>query len=263
MRRLVIVGIGTGNPEHLTVQAVNALQSANVVFLTDKGSAAEELLQLRKEICDRYLTPSSYRVVDLPDPERDRGAADYRSAVEAWHERRCALYEAAILSHLGEDECGAFLAWGDPSLYDSILRVIEALSKRESLSFEYEVVPGLTSMQLLAARHRIPVNQIGEPLRIITGRRLAEAIDAGATLDEDLLVMLDGDCAFTRIADREMEIYWGAYLGMTGELLVSGKLVDVTDKITRVRSEARARRGWIMDTYLLRKPRVRPKSGSA
>jgi precorrin-6A synthase len=257
VRHLAIIGIGTGNPDHLTLQAVNALKSATVIFLTDKGDAAPELLQLRKDICERHLTPSSTcRIVEFRDPERDRAADHYLSAVEAWHQSRSALYEKLIQEHLAENERGAFLAWGDPSLYDSILRIMQALSQRGCVSFEYEVIPGVNSLQMLAARHRIPMNQIGEPVSITTGRRLAEGIASGKPPDGDVLVMLDGDCAFSRIADGETEIYWGAYLGMAGEMLVSGKVRDVAERIRQLRSEARAKRGWIMDTYLLRRKRA-------
>jgi precorrin-6A synthase len=65
--------------------------------------------------------------------------------------------------------------------------------------------------------------------------------------------MLDGETAFTR-ADPELEIFWGAYLGTADEITISGRLGDVRAQIAAARQEARARHGWIMDTYLLRKP---------
>ena len=65
--------------------------------------------------------------------------------------------------------------------------------------------------------------------------------------------MLDGDCAFKNVKDGDVEIYWGAYVGTTDEILVSGTLQECGPEIEKIRSEARARHGWIMDTYLLRK----------
>ena len=50
-----------------------------------------------------------------------------------------------------------------------------------------------------------------------------------------------------------IEIFWGAYLGTADEILISGPLGEVADDIARVRAEARERRGWIFDTYLLRR----------
>ncbi|MNP63708.1 precorrin 6A synthase [compost metagenome] len=66
--------------------------------------------------------------------------------------------------------------------------------------------------------------------------------------------MLDAQDAYRQVADPDTEIYWGAYLGTADEILISGKLKDVADEIERVRKAARAAHGWIMDTYLLRKP---------
>jgi len=249
-RRILIIGIGAGNPEYLTIQALNALKQVNVLFLTDKGAQKSELLRLRTEICERYLPDAAYRVVQFNDPERDRAPASYRTAVEDWHNKRASLYEELIREHLGEHECGAFLCWGDPTFYDSILRIIGPLSRQAA--FEYEVIPGISAFQALAARHRIPLNQIGEPLQITTGRRLLQTL-AECPATTDVVVVLDSDCSFKHLADQDFEIYWGAYLGLPDEMLVSGLVRDVGPVIERLRAQARARKGWIMDTYLLRK----------
>jgi precorrin-6A synthase len=270
-RRILIIGIGAGNPEHITIQAINALKQIDVLFLTDKGEDKSELLQIRKEICERYVPDASYRVVQFNDPERDRDrraaeeiprsaagatwgdrSATYRTAVEDWHSKRAALYEELIREHVADGECGAFLCWGDPTLYDSILRIIDPLSRKPAVAFEYEVIPGISSLQALAARHRIPLNQIAEPLQVTTGRRLLQTL-AECPSATDVVVVLDSECSFKHIADGDFEIYWGAYLGMPDELLVSGKVRDVGPVIERLRAEARARKGWIMDTYLLRR----------
>jgi precorrin-6A synthase len=251
-RRILIIGIGAGNPEYITIQAINALKQVDVLFLTDKGEDKSELMRIRTEICERYIPGASYRIVPFQDPERDRAPASYRSAVEDWHDKRATLYEELIRDHLGEHECGAFLSWGDPTFYDSILRIIDPLSRKLAASFEYEVIPGISSFQALAARHRIPLNQIAEPLQITTGRRLLQTL-AECPSATDVVVVLDGECSFRNIVAEDFEIYWGAYLGMPDEMLVSGKVRDVGPVIERLRAEARARKGWIMDTYLLRR----------
>jgi precorrin-6A synthase len=66
--------------------------------------------------------------------------------------------------------------------------------------------------------------------------------------------MLDARCAFAGLAEPgDVDIYWGAYLGTPDELLVAGPLARVAGEIERVRAAARERKGWIMDTYLLRR----------
>src|SRR6266852_7496292 len=174
MRRIKLIGIGAGNPDYITMQAVNALREVNVVFVTDKGEDTTGLLRARKEVCERYMQAKPYRIIEIQDPERDRNPAAYRSAVTAWHEKRAALYEQVIREQLSDDECGAFLVWGDPSLYDSTLRIIDQVSARRTVDFEWEVIPGITSIQALAARHRISLNGIGEPVPITTWRRLSD-----------------------------------------------------------------------------------------
>jgi len=68
-----------------------------------------------------------------------------------------------------------------------------------------------------------------------------------------VVVMLDGRCAFAEVDPAGVTIYWGAYLGTADEILVSGPLAEVADRILRVRAEARERKGWMFDTYLLRR----------
>jgi precorrin-6A synthase len=146
---------------------------------------------------------------------------------------------------------GAFLVWGDPSLYDSTLDVIERVLARGAVAFEYEVIAGISSVHALTARHRIALNRVGGAVQITTGRRLA----GGGWPDgvDDLVVMLDADCSFRHLDPAGIEIFWGAYLGTPDELLVAGPLAEAGREIVRVRARARAQKGWIMDTYLLRR----------
>jgi precorrin-6A synthase len=250
VRKILVIGMGAGHPEHITIQAINALKKADVLFVTDKGPDKEDLTRLRREICARYVPEHPFRIVAIPDPERDRTAGDYAAAVQTWHDQRARLYETLFAEQLGEAECGAFLVWGDPSLYDSTIRILRQIAERGAVPFEYEVIPGITSVQALTARHRIALTRIGEPVQITTGRRLA----AQQELSADTVVLLDGECAFGTLTDDRLEIYWGAYLGTPDEIVLSGRLSEIAPLIRQTRSAARQRKGWIMDTYLLRRP---------
>jgi precorrin-6A synthase len=254
VRRLLVIGIGAGDPEHVTAQAARALNEVNVFFVVDKGEQTADLVTLRRTILQRFVEHPSYRIVDLPDPPRDRAAAAYGPAVDDWRAHRAELWGAALRDELGENEVGGFLVWGDPSLYDSTIDVVERILASGAVAIEYEVIAGVSSVHALTARHRIAANRIGGAVQITTGRRLArlgwpEGVD-------DLVVMLDAECSFDAIDPEGIEIYWGAYLGTPDELLVAGPLGEQADEIRRVRAQARERKGWIMDTYLLR--RVEP-----
>ncbi|TMK01414.1 MAG: precorrin-6A synthase (deacetylating) [Alphaproteobacteria bacterium] len=252
MRKVFIIGIGAGNPDYITVQAINALNEVDVFFVMDKGREKEDLIRLRKDICERYITDRSYRTIQIRDPERDRTSSSYESSVKAWHEQRVTVYERLIGQELGEEECGAFLVWGDPSFYDSTLRIVDQIIARGTIAFEYEVVPGISSIQALAARHRITLNRIGQSIHITTGRKISEGLPDNI---DDVIVMLDAECSFKNVNDPEIEIYWGAYIGTEDEILVSGNLKRLMHDIERIRREAKEKKGWIMDTYLLKEDR--------
>ena len=243
MRTIHVIGIGVGDPDYVTIQAIRALNDTQVVFAMDKGDAKTDLIALRREICRRFITEPDYRFVELPDPPRATDG-EYTSAVADWHQARARLWAEAIESELGQDGVGAFLAWGDPSLYDSTLRILDQVADHVDLT--YDVIPGVTAIQALTARHRIPLNDIGEPVLITTGRQLRADGLSGAAV-----VMLDGDCAFLDCAPQT-RIWWGAYLGTPDEILMAGTVGEVGAQIAERRAAARARHGWIMDTYLLR-----------
>ncbi|HMZ14516.1 MAG TPA: precorrin-6A synthase (deacetylating) [Mycobacterium sp.] len=245
MRRIHVIGIGAGDPDYVTAQAVRALNDTDVFFAMDKGEAKSDLVELRRAICRRFISGSDYRFVELPDPKR-ASDTDYREAVADWHVARAMLWAKAIDAELGPDGVGAFLAWGDPSLYDSTLRILDEVVGHVELA--YDVIPGITAVQALTARHRIPLNDIGEPVLITTGRQLRANPLRGSAV-----VMLDGECSFVG-CPPQTRIWWGAYLGTPDEILLSGTVGEVGARIVEVRAEARARHGWIMDIYLLREP---------
>jgi precorrin-6A synthase len=249
VRHIHIIGIGTGNPEHVTVQAINAMNAADVIFLPTKGARKEDLAALRREICDRYITRNDSRIVEFEVPQRVTKDRSYAASVDDWHGAIARIYRE-LIETLPEEGAGAFLVWGDPSLYDSTIRIVERV-RAGGAPFDFSVVPGITSIQALAASHRIPVNLVGKPVEITTGRRLAQA----GLRNESTVVMLDGEQAFSKIDDPDAEIFWGAYLSSEDEIIRSGRLGDVADDILRLRAEARERHGWIMDIYLLRKGR--------
>jgi precorrin-6A synthase len=247
VRKISLIGIGAGDPDHLTLQAAKAIGRTDVFFLLDKGETKASMIDLRERIVSGYSKPTR-RMVSLPDPDRDRTPADYEGTVADWRHRRALAIEEMLVEHLREDETGSFLVWGDPTLYDSSIAILDEVLARGAISFEYEVIPGISSVSALAAKHRTPLNRVGRPYQVTTGRRLAEGWPEGV---DDVVVMLDAQQAFT--AYPSARIFWGAYVGTPDEILLSGRVSEVGSEIVRTRTEARERHGWIMDTYLLRR----------
>lgn len=261
MKKILVIGVGPGDPDQITVAAIKAMNRVDVFFVPDKGTEKTELAALRKRLCERFIERRDYRIVELCDPVRDGSIASYTERVAAWHEQRAARWEELLVTELDDGQTGAFLVWGDPSLYDSTLRILARVAERGAVAFEHEVIAGISSVQALAARHRICLHEVGEPILITTGRRLAR--DKSLPAEGGVVVMLDGESAWKTLDDPALDIFWGAYLGTEHELLVAGPLSERADEIERVRARARAEHGWIMDTYLLRRRRDAPPNASS
>ena len=243
---LFLIGIGTGNPDHVTVQARKTMRDADLILIPRKGSAKSDLADLRREICDRVLHGQGPAIAEFDLPVRG-DSAEYLDEVNTWHDAIAQAWQAAAAPYLAQARTVALLIWGDPSLYDSSLRIAARLRPRPDI----RVVPGITSLQALTAAHAIPVNEIGAPFTVTTGRRLRQ--DGWPPGADTAVVMLDGQCSFRSLPGDDFDIWWGAYLGSADELLIQGALRDVARQIVETRAAARARHGWIMDIYLLRR----------
>lgn len=245
---LHLIGIGTGNPDHLTAQGLRAMNAADLILLPRKGAAKADLADLRRAICDTVLT-SAPRIVEFDMPVRDADA-DYADAVDQWHDAIAAVWQREIAWNLPQGGHLALLVWGDPSLYDSTLRIAGRL-KRAGLALNLHVVPGITSLQALTAAHAIPLNPLAGSFTVTTGRALRR--DGWPQGADTVAVMLDSGCAFDAIDPAGVTIWWGAYLGMAQQALDHGPLSSAAPRIAATRAALRKRNGWIMDIYLMRK----------
>lgn len=253
-RRIRIIGVGPGDPDLVTLEAVAAMRSVDFFVVTDKSGTVKKgmpdpLVHARELLLDRHLDGRAV-VVKVPDAPRERREEftgtdeDYRAAVAAWHEARVEKYVEVLRSHDGD---AGFLVWGDPAFYDSTIRVVDAIAER--LDVEVDVIPGISSIQLLAARHKVVLHGVGRPLHLTTARQVQEAVAAG---QENLVVMLNRVVELPGLED--WSIWWGGNLGSPHEELVAGRVGDVLPEIEAARERLRQAAGWVMDIYLLRKP---------
>lgn len=243
---LSLIGIGAGNPEHLTLQAIRVLGAADLILIPLKGTEKQQLAQIRRDICDEFAVHADLDVIEFDLPKRDPAIADYLTRVELWHDAIAATWQEAISRFPGKRHI-ALLIWGDPSLYDSSLRLAGRLQGHMVL--EINVVPGITALQSLCAAHAIPLNDAGQPVLITTGRKLRD--EGWPSQADRIAVMLDGENSFTAIQDGNVHIWWGAYLSMKEEVILQGPLDVIGPQIIETRQKLRAQHGWIMDMYIL------------
>ncbi len=256
IKRIRVLGVGLGNPSHLTGEAIEALGTVDVFLVGDQDGSGPDLVAARDAILDQFASADhAHRVVEVTDPERapgrERDPAAYGTGMGEWDE---ASVEACVnaLATLGpEEETIGFLVWGDPTSFDATIEVAHALAER--FSAEVDVTPGISAPQLLAARHRISLSRAGGPIHVTTGPRLLGEYDPALG---DVVVVLDGRLSCLELAPLHpgLQVYWGAHLGTTDEVLVSGRLAEVADELRVARQRALRARGWVMDTYLLRAP---------
>lgn len=246
MQPILVIGIGAGDPNHLTLAAVEAIRAADAVFIIDKGTAADELAAIREAILDRVRPGKPPRLIRIANPKRGT-AEGYDAGVARWHGERAERYGEAIAT-LQPGETGAFLVWGDPALYDSTLRILDQVHARLPLALT--VIPGISAPQVLASAFGMALNAIGEPIHITTGRRIAAGLPSPV---HSTVVMLDDGSALAGLDPQGLAIWWGAYLGTPDQVLISGPLAEMRERILATRKAERARKGWIMDTYLLRR----------
>lgn len=243
--RLHLVGIGMGDPGHLTRAAIAAINAADVVLLPEKAGRSD-LADIRRALLAEVLADPAKPVAGFPMPPRDPAPTDYLQTVDTWHDAIAAEWRAVLADRLPAGGTAALLVWGDPSLYDSTLRIAGRIA-----GVTVAVTPGITAVQALTAAHAIPLNALGQAVTITTGRRLREVGWPARTAT--VAVMLDGSDSFRALDMERFDIWWGANLGRPEQVLLAGRLMDLADRIGAEKARLRAAVGWVMDVYLLKR----------
>jgi precorrin-6A synthase len=242
-----VLGFGMG-PQHVTPEVAAALAGCDYALAVRKGEQ-DPLLAVRQAVADAH----GVELVVVPDPERDRtpglDRAGYEGAVADWYAARLDAYRAVLSER---DGVCAFLVWGDPSLYDGTIRIVR------DLGLPFDVLPGVSAPQVLAARHGIVLHEVGQPVHVTTARRLRADVADG---QRNVVVMLTAGVDLEGFDD--WSIWWGANLGGAGERLVAGRVGEVVEEIAAAREAAKAEAGWVMDLFLLRATSAEVSDGAA
>lgn len=146
---LILVGVGPGDPELLTLKAVRVLGEADVVAFPQKSG--EESMALG--IARGHLGPDAILLPAQIPMTVERGPAQL-------------AYDALaneIRQHLGANRSVAYLCEGDPLFYGSAMYLIDRLSDDAEVS----VVPGVTSLTASAASIVRPLAARNETLKIL------------------------------------------------------------------------------------------------
>lgn len=131
---LIAVGLGTGDPELLTLKAVRLLREADAVFVPGK---------------------LAHRLVKQHRP--DATLLEFPMTDDDGHIQKCLERNAMMMAPVAVEGLAVFGIIGDPNLFSTFSRVCEVIS-REHPDVEFGTVPGITSVTAFASAAKIPIS---------------------------------------------------------------------------------------------------------
>ena len=242
VKKVYLIGMGPGNLKYLTLEAVDLIKRLPLFLIPLKSSKKTYLTEKRKEILYKIRKDQNFKIVEIPFPERKR-SFQYKEAVISWRRKKAEIL-IKVLQKESTEEAG-FIVWGDPSIYDGHIEIFKDVQKQ--IPIEFEIIPGISAFQILSAKHKIPLTRIAGSLLFTTPRGLKKFSE----IKENTVVFLDNYESYRKFNQKDLKIYWGAYLGTEKEVLLSGRLSEVKEKIIELRRKLRKENGWIMEIYFL------------
>lgn len=169
------IGVGPGDPELITLKAVNTLKKVDVVFA---ASSTKNDFSLAQSIAAPHLRQGA-RIVRLEFPmTRDQGVLD-----KAWRANADAVIEV-----LAQGRDAAFLTLGDPMTYSTfgyLLRTLNGLLSEIPVT----VIPGITSYQAAAAHTGRVLAESGESLMVLSGVAPEEELEQALRTADSAVIL--------------------------------------------------------------------------
>jgi precorrin-2/cobalt-factor-2 C20-methyltransferase len=157
--RLIGVGVGPGDPDLLTLKAVQALKTADVVAHFAKAGNASNA----RTIALRFLRPGLAELALLYPITTETPASDavYQSAIQGFFDEAA----SRVAEHLEAGRTVAVLSEGDPLFFGSYMHLHVRLMKR----FATDVIPGVTGMSGCWSAAGLPMVQGDDVLTVLPG----------------------------------------------------------------------------------------------
>ena len=149
------IGVGPGDPDLITLKAMNTLKGVDVVFAaastTNSHSLAEKIVtpHLREGVLIKRL--------NFP-MTRDRGVLD-----SAWQENA-----KIVIATLRKGQDAALITLGDPLTYSTFGYVMRKI-KESTQDIPIKIIPGITSYQAGSASAGMILAEGEESLTVISG----------------------------------------------------------------------------------------------
>ena len=218
--KLFCVGCGPGDPELLTVKAVNTIKNAEIIFAP---TAREGKPSIALSVVERYVDKFA-KIVDLVFPM----VKDRESLKDYW-KRNADKIAAAVRT----EKRVIYLTVGDPALYSTWIYIHRELQKNHS-DIEIDIVPGIASIFAFAAQAKMSLAEGDETLAIVPACYDLDRVKQTANSCDTVIFLKDGryfDSVIEMLADvgfpDDSMIGIAQDVSVTGEIMKMSKLSDL------------------------------------
>jgi precorrin-2/cobalt-factor-2 C20-methyltransferase len=176
--KVIGIGVGPGDPELITVKAVKALKTANVICVPKPHAKTPSMaLAMVKHILQER--DGSPEVLELVFPM----TKDELELKRAW-----AANADIVAERARRGDTVAFLTVGDPMFYSTFIYLLQSM-KEQCPEVKLEIIPGVTSLTACAASSKTPLAEKNEALAVIPSAFDSEQIGEIAKCADNLVFM--------------------------------------------------------------------------
>lgn len=227
--KLYAVGVGPGDPELITIKAARVLSQADAI-ISPRSAAGKSSFAL--EIAREHIGGAA-QIIEMTFP------MEYKEELMESCWRDCA---ECIDKLLEQGMNVAFITLGDPMLYSTYLNMMAYLREPELA----EVIPGVNSFSIAAARTGVPLAMGDETLSVVPLGKNENGI-TGALDSADNIVIMKPSALSGQLA-REL-----SSRGLEGSFVLASKCGTQSEELSRDIERLSSKKVPYLSTILVKK----------